>query len=222
MLLGYGAGVAGLVALLLALLLAGILLAWWGRRYAAARCGRPRPPLSWGGYLLASALAIYPVAFVLMLFDIAIQDLKSQRAEERWNRRSYLTLDEAKPFGEITLTKGSWVNRQEPRLPGTEDSPITMDGVTAVRFPRPQSVAGVPIIAFEVLPPVMELASAHTFPARAAKGCAAKRVGWSLSLYRRISRPRSGKSGRPGCLRRRFGPATGSLGSASPAARSPC
>ncbi|MEX0633539.1 hypothetical protein M8494_21815 [Serratia ureilytica] len=45
-------------------------------------------PLSWGGYLLASALAIYPVAFVLMLIDIAIQD-KSQRAEERWNRRSY-------------------------------------------------------------------------------------------------------------------------------------
>lgn len=139
----------------------------------ALRCRPLRPPTPaafWGGYLLASALAIYPVAFVLMLFDIAIRDLKSQRAEERWNRRSYLTLDEAKPFGEITLTKGSWVNRQEPRLPGTEDSPITMDGVTAVRFPRPQSVAGVPIIAFEVLPPVMELASAHTFPARAASG----------------------------------------------------
>ncbi|MEX5714898.1 hypothetical protein IC615_09485 [Serratia ureilytica] len=60
MLLGYGAGAAGLLALLLALLLAGILIAWWGRRYIAARCGRPRPPLSWGGYLLASALAISP------------------------------------------------------------------------------------------------------------------------------------------------------------------
>ncbi len=145
------------------LLLTGILLTWWGWRYASARCGRPRPPLSWGGYLLASALAVYPVACVLMLIGMAIQDIKSQRAEDRWNQRSYLTLDEAKPFGETTLPKGSWVNRQEPRLPGTEDSPITMDGVTAVRFPQPQSVAGVPIIAFEVLPPVMELASAHTF-----------------------------------------------------------
>ncbi|HGM5051633.1 TPA: hypothetical protein ACKP2I_004508 [Serratia marcescens] len=74
MLLGYGAGAAGLLALLLALLLAGILIAWWGRRYIAARCGRPRPPLSWGGYLLASALAVYPVACALMLIDIAIQD----------------------------------------------------------------------------------------------------------------------------------------------------
>lgn len=163
MLLGYGAGAAGLLALLLALLLTGILIAWWGRRYIAARCGRPRPPLSWGGYLLASALAVYPVACALMLIGMAIQDIKSQRAEDRWNQRSYLTLDEAKPFGETTLPKGSWVNRQEPRLPGTEDSPITMNGVTAVRFPQPQSVAGVPIIAFEVLPPVMELASAHTF-----------------------------------------------------------
>ena len=49
--------------------------------------------------------------------------------------------------------KGSW-QPPEPRLPGTEDSPITMNGVTAVRFPQAQSVAGVPIIAFEVLPPV--------------------------------------------------------------------
>ncbi|MEW7001999.1 hypothetical protein M5585_26670 [Serratia ureilytica] len=141
----------------------------------------PTPAAFLGGYLLASALAIYPVAFVLMLIDIAIQDLKSQRAEERWNRRSYLTLDEAKPLGEITLTKGSWVNRQEPRLPGTENSPITMDGVTAVRFPRPQSVAGVPIIAFEVLPPVMELASAHTFtrPSGQRVRCEA---GWLVSF----------------------------------------
>lgn len=46
MLLGYGAGAAGLLALLLALLLTGILLTWWGWRYASARCGRPRPPLS--------------------------------------------------------------------------------------------------------------------------------------------------------------------------------
>lgn len=181
MLLGYGAGAAGLLALLLALLLAGILLAWWGWRYAAARCGRPRPPLSWGGYLLASALAIYPVAFALMLIDIALQDLKSQRAEERWNRRSYLTLEAAKSFGEITLPKGSWVNRQEPRQPGTEDSPITMNGVTAVRFPQPQSVAGVPIIAFEVLPPVMELAGAHTFtrPTGQTVHCEA---GWLVSF----------------------------------------
>ncbi len=84
---------------------------------------RPRPPLSWGGYLLASALAIYPVAFALMLIDIAIQDLKSQRAEERWNRRSYLTLEAARPFGEITLPKGSWVNRQEPRQPAPKTAP---------------------------------------------------------------------------------------------------
>ncbi|MGG1979979.1 hypothetical protein ABFY53_01380 [Serratia nematodiphila] len=222
MLLGYGAGVAGLLALLLALLLAGILLAWWGWRYAAARCGRPRPPLSWGGYLLASALAIYPVAFALMLIDIAIQDLKSQRAEERWNRRSYLTLEAAKPFGEITLPKGSWVNRQEPRQPGTEDSPITMNGVTAVRFPQPQSVAGVPIIAFEVLPPVMELADAHTFT-RPTGQMAHCEAGWLVSFSLPPDKPaRSGRSGKPGCPQRRFGPATGSLRSASPAAQSRC
>lgn len=181
MLLGYGAGAAGLLALLLALLLTGILLTWWGWRYASARCGRPRPPLSWGGYLLASALAVYPVACALMLIGMAIQDIKSQRAEERWNQRSYLTLDEAKPFGEITLPKGSWVNRQEPRLPGTEDSPITMDGVTAVRFPQPQSVAGVPIIAFEVLPPVMELAKrAHLYPPERPKGALRSRLAGHL------------------------------------------
>ena len=157
-----------------------------------------------------------------MLIGMAIRDIKSQRAEDRWNQRSYLTLDEAKPLGEITLPKGSWVNRQEPRLPGTEDSPITMDGVTAVRFPQPQSVAGVPIIAFEVLPPVMELAGAHTFtrPTGQRVHCEA---GWLVSsLYRRIGRLRSGESGRPGCQRRHFGPAVGPLGSASPAARSPC
>ena len=109
----------------------------------------PTPAAFLGGYLLASALAIYPVAFVLMLIDIAIQDLKSQRAEERWNRRSYLTLDEAKPFGEITLTKGSWVNRQEPRLPGTEDSPITMDGVPFFPPPPPPP----PFSPFKPTPP---------------------------------------------------------------------
>ncbi|MGE0969650.1 hypothetical protein ACQFN5_06715 [Klebsiella sp. WOUb02] len=171
MLLGYGAGATGLLALLLALLLAGILLTWWSWRYAAARCGRPRPPLSWGGYLLVSALAVYPVACVLMLICIAIQNIKSQRAEEHWNRRSYLTLNEAKPFGEITLPKGSWVNRQEPRQPGTEDSPITMNGVTAVRFPQPHGVAGVRIIAFEVLPPVMEAGErAHLYPPERPNG----------------------------------------------------
>ncbi|MCG4322937.1 hypothetical protein LMJ63_25840, partial [Escherichia coli] len=39
MLLGYGAGAAGLVALLLALLLTGILLTWWGWRYALGAKG---------------------------------------------------------------------------------------------------------------------------------------------------------------------------------------
>ena len=123
-----------------------------------------------------------------MLIGMAIQDIKSQRAEDRWNQRSYLTLDEAKPLGEITLPKGSWVNRQEPRLPGTEDSPITMDGVTAVRFPQPQSVAGVPIIAFEVLPPVMELAGAHTFtrPTGQRVHCEA---GWLVSFSLPSDRP---------------------------------
>lgn len=188
MLLGYGAGVAGLLALLLALLLAGILIAWWCWRYVAARCGRPRPPLSWGGYLLASALAVYPVACMLALIGTLIQDIKSQRAEDRWNQRSYLTLDEARPFGEIALPKGSWVNRQDPRLPGSENSPVTMNGVTAVRFPQPQNVAGVPIVAFEVLPPVMELASAHTFtrPSGQTVRCEA---GWLVTFFLPPDRP---------------------------------
>lgn len=72
MLLGYGAGAAGLLALLLALLLTGILLTVG----LALRFCPLRPPATaalWGGYLLASALAVYPVACALMLIGMAIQ-----------------------------------------------------------------------------------------------------------------------------------------------------
>lgn len=221
MLLGYGAGAAGLLALLLALLLTGILLTGGaGATLLPAAAARDRRSL---GRLSAGLGAGGLPGGVRADADRhGHPDIKSQRAEDRWNQRSYLTLDEAKPLGEITLPKGSWVNRQEPRLPGTEDSPITMDGVTAVRFPQPQSVAGVPIIAFEVLPPVMELAGAHTFtrPTGQRVHCEA---GWLVSFSLPSDRPApQWEEWQAGCQRRHFGPAVGPLGSASPAARSPC
>ena len=104
MLLGYGAGAAGLLALLLALLLTGILLTGGAGATllpaAAARDRRSPGRLSAG--LGAGGL---PGGVRADADRHGHPDIKSQRAEDRWNQRSYLTLDEAKPLGEITLPK---------------------------------------------------------------------------------------------------------------------
>ncbi|WP_375056863.1 hypothetical protein [Zobellella sp. DQSA1] len=163
MLLGYGAAAAGALLILLAMLIGGVLLAWQGWRFWMAYRGTPRPPLSRTACLLVSVIAIYPVLSALMMIMIKIEDLRAQRAEYRWNQRTFFTLREATPFGDITLPAGSRVNRTEPRTPGVENSPITLDGLTRVRLPQPQIIAGMAVSAFEVLPAVMELAAPHQF-----------------------------------------------------------
>lgn len=160
---GGGAAAAASLILMLAVLMAGVLASWWLWRHWCARQGRPRPPLSWTGRILAGAMLVYVVLCATLLAEVFIRDALSDRRELRWKARQYLTLSSPQPFGEIILPAGSLVNREEPRIPGTENSPITFERVTAVRLPRPLLVEGVAWQAFRVSPAVVELAEPASF-----------------------------------------------------------
>lgn len=184
-----GAGAAAAAAILivmLAVLMAVGLGGWWLWWHWCARQGRPRPPLSWTSRILAGVMLVYVLLCATLLAEIFISDALSERRELRWKARQYLTLSSPQPFGEIILPAGSLVNREEPRIPGTENSPISFDRVTAVRLPHPLSVAGVAWQAFRVDPAVVELAEPATF--RVLEGEHAGQVqhceaGWLVTFH---------------------------------------
>ncbi len=160
---GGGAMVAGFLILYAAIAVAAWLLGWWLWRQWRAYQGRPRPPLPGWVLLLVVIVSAFPIFTGVTLAGILWQDIQHERQEMRWKQRRNVELREARVFGEITLPAGTLLNRREPQIPGTEDSPITLDDVTRVRLPQAQLIAGVKVIAFQTAPALLELAEPHVF-----------------------------------------------------------
>lgn len=155
--------VAGYLLIYGALLVGGVLLTWWLWRQWRAFQGRPRRALPGWALLLVVIVSVYPIFIAVTLGSITLSDMQHERQEMRWKKRRNVELSESRPYGEITLPAGTVLNRIEHQIPGTEDSPISLDGVTQVRLPHPQTIAGAPTIAFHPAPATLELAQDHEF-----------------------------------------------------------
>lgn len=155
--------VAGYLMLYGAIAVGGGLVAWCLWRQWRAFQGRPRRPLPGWAVALAAILSIYPIFTGVTLLGILWSDRQHERQEMRWKPRRDVELREARQYGEITLPAGSVLNRIERQIPGTEDDPVDLDGVTALRLPQPQRIAGVQAIALHPMPATLELAEPHVF-----------------------------------------------------------
>lgn len=160
-----GAAVAGYGMMLLAMVIAGVLLAWWLWRLVHARRGRPRPALSWWQWVLAMFLSIFPIFSAVLAGGIFLQNCQQQKTYAQQDRLRHLTLQQDTPFGEVVLPKGSHVERELPEPLDIEGQAPNLRGLRHVRFAQPTSIHGVWVHAISTYPPLLELAQPHQFAA---------------------------------------------------------
>lgn len=120
-------------------------------------------PQKW--LLTPGAVAGMIVVAVLCNGWLGVKMYLSQSAQQAWHdsaavraSRERFVLPQDFQYGELLIPAGSLVNRSDPFDRGDPTRPLALHGMDAVRFPQPVEVAGVQVIALQVLPMRMELA----------------------------------------------------------------
>lgn len=165
-----GAAAAGFLLMVLAAFIGALLLLWWGWRLWNERRGTPRPPLRLWQWGLAIVLSVLPISTALSLAQWALHDFMRERKMAQQDRLKHFTLQQALPWGEITLPAGSHAQRE--LLEGDESlrgDASDLRSLTDIRFAQAVTWGEVSVNAMSLSGRqlLLELARPHRFAAPA-------------------------------------------------------
>lgn len=152
--LGLSAAAGGIFAVvylmgLIAVLMAVALLGWGLWRYAKAKQGKPRKPLSLLAQLCVILLSIYPIWFGAIYAQAWYSGYQTDQRRKAETVRRYTPLETSTAFGELEIKAGDLINRGDPhRFKDLPPNPLL--DLETVRFQEPTPIAGVLAYAMSV------------------------------------------------------------------------
>ncbi len=147
--LGYGAGAAGAIIILLSIL--NFLLAvalWLGSIYWRRKRKAAYPKSDRLIKIILIILSILPITTTIALIEITIQNYFTNQQRQRETEERFQQLSTPLQYGELLMPSGTWVNREGP-YSELSQSDISY-GIKSARFPTAVPIAEILANAFSL------------------------------------------------------------------------